>query len=189
MAPHRNEIWLDMLLPASAPVSAPLAGSKMLLKFCNTVGLMCNVCLMSSRLATSTLLIDVSLSDAVPIALRFSAAKLRTSPTTALRSSAACATLLGSSANSEDTVARFWFSCSSRSALSRSAVTSVDRFFRVEKMSLLWSPSAETACESLIMASRMVGPCPRRLSAAVLIRAPSVLTPPGCVGFNNSVSR
>ncbi|CFE79041.1 Uncharacterised protein [Mycobacterium tuberculosis] len=89
IAPHRKAIGLAMLLPASAPVSAPLAGSKMLLKFCNTVGLICSVCLMSSRLSTSAVVIDASLSDAVPIASRCSAAKLPTSATTALRSSAA----------------------------------------------------------------------------------------------------
>ncbi|CFE79047.1 Uncharacterised protein [Mycobacterium tuberculosis] len=68
-------------------------------------------------------------------------------------------------------------------------MTSVDRFVTVEKMSLLWSPRAEIACDSLMMVSRMVAPCPRRLSAAVLMSAPSVLTPPGRVGCSNAVSR
>ncbi len=50
---------------------------------------MCNVCLRSSRLPTSTSLIDASLSVAVPTASRLSSAKLWTSPMAALRSSTA----------------------------------------------------------------------------------------------------
>src|ERR1700682_1863338 len=48
----------------------------MLSKFAIVVGAMCSVCLMSSRLPTSALVIDVSLSDAVPSASRLSAAKI-----------------------------------------------------------------------------------------------------------------
>ena len=55
-------------------------------------------------------------------------------------------------------------------------------------MSLLWSPSAENACDSLMTVSRMLAPWPRRLSAAVLMNAPSVLTPPGSVGCSSSAS-
>ena len=55
-------------------------------------------------------------------------------------------------------------------------------------MSPLWSPSAENACDSLITVSRIWAPWPRRLSAAVLTKAPSVLTPPGSVGCSVSVS-
>ena len=81
------------------------------------------------------------------------------------------------------TDARLRFSCSIRSALSCSADTSVDRFLNVPKMSLLWSPSAENVCDSLMTVSRILAPCPRRLSAAVLMNAPNVLTPPGCGGL------
>ena len=77
----------------------------------------------------------------------------------------------------------------SRSVLSCSADTRIDRFLTVAKMSVLWSPSADNACDSLMTVSRMVAPCPRRLSAAVLTNAPSVLTPPGSVGCSSSVSR
>ena len=87
------------------------------------------------------------------------------------------------------TDARLRFSCSSRSALSCSADTSVDRFLKVPKMSLLWSPSADNVCDSLMTVSRMVAPCPRRLSAAVLMNSPNVLTPPGLVGCSSSFSR
>ena len=40
-----------------------------------------------------------------------------------------------------------------------------------------------------MMVSRMLAPCPRRLSAAVLMSPPSVLTPPGVVGCSIAVSR
>ena len=55
-------------------------------------------------------------------------------------------------------------------------------------MSVLWSPSAENACDSLMTVSRMLAPWPRRLSAAVLMNEPNGLTPPGSVGCSVSVS-
>ena len=94
--------------------------------------------------------IDASLSEVVPIASRLSATKLVRSPTTVLRSLTALPTSFGSSASSAVTAARLRFSCRSRPVLSCSADTSTDRFLMVEKMSLLWSPSAENACDSLI---------------------------------------
>jgi len=33
-------------------------------------------------------------------------------------------------------------------------------------MSLLWSPSADTACDNLMTVSRMLAPCPRRLGGS-----------------------
>ena len=47
---------------------------------------------------------------------------------------------------------------------------------------MLWSPSAEKACDSLMTVLRMLAPWPRRLSAVVLMSAPKGLTPPGSVG-------
>ena len=47
----------------------------------------------------------------------------------------------------------------------------------MQKMSVLWSPRAETAWESLMTVSRMLAPWPRRLSAAVLTNAPSGAEP------------
>ena len=66
--------------------------------------------------------------------------------------------------------------------------TSNCRFRTVLKMSVLWSPSADTAAESLITVSRAVSPLPRRFSAAVLMNSPTALGPPGVVGCRESVS-
>ena len=77
----------------------------------------------------------------------------------------------------------------SRSVLSCSADTSVDRFLSVrEDVVRCGRPALDIACDSLITVSRMLAPWPRRLSAAVLTNAPSVLTPPGWVGCSVSVS-
>ena len=48
----------------------------MLVKFDSVVGAMCSVCLMSSRLSISAVVIEASLSDVVPIVSRLSATKL-----------------------------------------------------------------------------------------------------------------
>ncbi len=92
---------------------------------------------MSSRLSLSAVVTPASLSDVVPSASRFSATKVCTSPTTALRSRTAVATSLGSSASRPVTDARFWLSCRIRFVLSCSADTRIDRFLIVEKMSVL----------------------------------------------------
>ena len=127
----------------------------------------------------------------MPSASRLSATKLRTSPTTSASAVTALATSFGSLVSRPVTEARFWFSCRIRSPLLCSADTRIDRFFTVLNRSLLWSPSAETACESFMMVSRMVTPWPRRLFAAVVTSDPRGLTPPwvGCsiwVSFSRS---
>ena len=63
-----------------------------------------------------------------------------------------------------------------------SAETSSCRLRTVLKMSVLWSPSADVAWDSLMTVSRMLAPSPRRLSAVVLMTDPNGLTPPGSVG-------
>ena len=65
-------------------------------------------------------------------------------------------------------VAKFLLNDASSSLLEVSAETNVSRLRSVLKMSVLWSPSAETACESLMTVSRAVSPSPRRFAAEVL---------------------
>ena len=82
---------------------------------------------------------------------------LRTSPATSLRSRTALPTSLGSLASRPVTAARFWLSWRSRSLLSCSADTRIDRFLKVLNRSPLWSPSAEIACDSLMIGVADVG--------------------------------
>lgn len=144
---------------------------------------------MSSVLSVSACDTDASLSDVVPRASRFSATKLFRSPTTSFRFLAASATSVGLFVSSPVTDARFWFSRRISSVLSRNADTRVEMFLTLLNMSELWSASAETACDNLTTASRIAGPWPRKLSAAVSTKAPSALTPWGSVGCSNAVSR
>src|SRR4029077_16205711 len=86
------------------------------------------------------------------------------------------------------TLARFLLNEASKSLLEVSADTNSSRLRTVLKMSVLWSPSAETAWESLMTVSRAVSPSPRRLAAVLLMNSPTGLGPPGVVGCNESVS-
>jgi len=76
----------------------------------------------------------------------------------------------------------------SRSLLDDNAETSNCRLRTVLKMSVLWSPRADIARDSLMTVSRAVSPWPRRLSAALLMNSPTALGPPGLVGCSESVS-
>ncbi len=157
-------------------------------KFWNVGAATCSTSLMSGMLSCSACDTEASLSAVMPRDSRLSLTKPVSSPARSPRSRTALPTSLGSLATRLVTDARFWLSWASRPLEPCSADTSRDRFFSVVNRSSLWSPSAEIAWESLMMVSRMVAPCPRRLSAVVLTNAPSGLTPPGWVGCRASLS-
>ncbi len=56
------------------------------------------------------------------------------------------------------TEARFWLSWRITSVLSCNAETRIDRFFTVANTSVLWSPTAEIAWDSLTSVARMSAP-------------------------------
>ena len=139
-------------------------------------------------LSVSAVDTEANLSEVVPSASRLSATKLVRSPAASFKFATAFPTWAGSLASRPVTAARFWFSCRSRPLLSRSADTRAPRFLKVPHRSLLWSPSAETTWDNLMTVSRIPGPWPRTLSAAVSMKEPNVLTPPGWVGCSVWVS-
>ena len=145
---------------------------------------------MSRRLSFSAVVISLRWSNVVPMASRFSATKGRRSLTGAVQSRRwPDPTSLGVLLITVVMVARFLLNDASNSLLEVSAETNVSKLRNVLKISVLWSPSAETACGELDDGvARGVALAAQVAGRGVDELAERAVPPPSVVGCSESVS-